>query len=793
MTLSRHRKLIREAPRSGAIRFGAAIASLLLAFMPHADAQQDPTPAAAGTAGVTLEQVVVTAQKTSENLRDVPISVSVVGAAQLSQHHVEDTEDLTRMVPDFSFNSNGNPGSDSLEIRGISSSAGASTVGIYLDDVSITARSRGNYNVSQPEPYMLDISQVEVLRGPQGTLYGASAEGGLIKFRTNPVSLTEVDGSTNAWLSDTERGGANYNVNGTVNIPIVSGVLGVRVGAASSYDSGYIDRFSQVTGGLLGKDVNDQRVSVARMSVEARPVQGLVIKPAFFYQDLSYNSSNTVALGLGTDNTNTLVSDGGSDTMILPSLTMEYNIGSFTVTSVSADYTRRAPFIFDGTEFNSVYIGQCMLDGLCGSPPVTDLHGNLSGSVIDELPGPAVDEYWERQVSQELRVASRPYTGSGLPFAGVAGLYYVDSTSRSDDAEYITNFTDTFIANYGVPTLDALFGGPIPNNVIYDATKRFYEKQYSAFGDLSYYPTPALRLSVGTRYLSAHQSFVRSAYGFFNGGPSQDAETSTDHSMTPKASVNYTVTPRTSVYATASKGFRLGAPNPPVPAEFCANDLAALGMTKAPNAYVHEDLWNYEAGVKSRPRDWAAINASGFFINWDGLQQYFILPVCGYSLTTNVGKARSYGAELEFTVRPVSSLTIELSGGYTHATLTQAIPSLGIRSGTAVEGVPRWTASGALGYDRPLSADVDGFAQFNYTYTGPSHGAVVVTDADYNRPAYGLAGASLGVARLGWSVELYAKNLFDDRKVIQTPDHATLPVGFTLRPRTVGIAVSGKF
>jgi len=740
-----------------------------------------------------LEEITVTAQKTSENLRDVPISISVVGAAQLTEQHITSTEDLTRKVPNLSFSSNGNPGSNSLEIRGISSSAGASTVGVYLDDVSITARTRGNFNVSQPEPYLLDIGQIEVLRGPQGTLYGASAEGGLIKFRTNPVNLTQFEGTASASLSDTQHGSANYSVSGVVNVPITEGIVGLRIGAATSYDNGYIDRYSPDTGQRIASGVNDHRVNVARLALEARPMEGLVIKPNVFYQRLAYGSSDTVTLGMGGDIVTNRVADGGTDTMIVPSLTVEYDLGSSSLTSITTDYTRSAPFVFDGTEFNSVYIGVCMLNGECGSPAVPDLHGGLSGSAIAALPAPAVDKFFERQISQEIRLASKPYGGSGLPLTWVAGLYYVDSTSRSDDAEYVSNFNDTFSSLYGMQTLNAIFGAALPNNIIYGATKRFYEKQYSAFGDLSYYLTPALRVSVGTRYLSARQTFNRSAYGFFNGGTTAEADSSRDHSMTPRVSANYAVTSQTSVYATVSKGFRLGAPNPAVPTSFCGGDLAALGLNNAPSAYVHEDLWNYEVGVKSRPNDWASINLSAFYIKWDNLQQYFVLPTCGFAFTTNVGRARSYGSEVEFTARPIPSVTLELAGGYTNATLTQAVPSLGITAGTPVEGAPRWGGSGAIGYERTLSPSTKGFARLNYVYTGTSHGALVATDVDYNRPAYGLAGASLGFTRFGWDVELYAKDLFDDRKIIQTPAHATLPVGFTLRPRTIGVAVSGKF
>jgi iron complex outermembrane receptor protein len=230
-----------------------------------------------------------------------------------------------------------------------------------------------------------------------------------------------------------------------------------------------------------------------------------------------------------------------------------------------------------------------------------------------------------------------------------------------------------------------------------------------------------------------------------------------------------------------------------VPTTFCVSDLAALGLSKAPGSYIHEDLLNYEVGVKSRPNGWTAINMSAFYIKWNDLQQYFVLPTCGFSFTTNVGKARSYGGELELAVRPTPPLKIELAGGYTNATLTQSIASLGIHNGTLVQGVPRWNGSLAVAYERTVSQTTNAFVRVNYVYTGASHGALRASDADYNRPAYGLAGASLGIVRSRLDVEVYAKNLFNEQKIIQTPDHATVPVGFTLRPRTAGVAASYKF
>jgi iron complex outermembrane recepter protein len=244
------------------------------------------------------------------------------------------------------------------------------------------------------------------------------------------------------------------------------------------------------------------------------------------------------------------------------------------------------------------------------------------------------------------------------------------------------------------------------------------------------------------------------------------------------------------VYTTASEGFRLGGPNIPL-ISACAADLAALGLTTAPAQYAHDSLWNYEVGTKLRVSNTLTINADVFYDNWSQLQQLIALNDCGQSFNTNLGSARSYGTELDLTARPVAGLTLSLAGGYNHATLQTSIPSMGIYAGEQVEGVPAWNASTNVEYKYPLSDALSGVVRGNYSFVAASHGTLDPTDPDFNRPGYGIAGASIGALYGKWEISLFAKNLFNDQKVIQTPDHASVPVGYVLTPRTVGITVSG--
>ncbi len=745
----------------------------------------------AAESDATLAEVVVTAQKVTENLREVPISVSVVDAAELQNQHITDIADLTRTVPNFSFTSNGNPGGATLEMRGISSAAGASPVAIYLDDVSITQRTTSG-SVGQPEPVLLDIQQVEVLRGPQGTLYGASAEAGVLKFRTNPVDLNAFEGSALAEVSGTEHGGLNYRANGVFNAPMVDGSLGIRLAAESDRNSGFIDRVSPEDEALLGTRVNDNESSVARMSIESKPSEQLTVIASLFYQRSIYGSTNTVTLGLPALETSNVVPDNGANTLIVPSLSISYDTGWADFTSVTSDYTRNAPFNYDGTVFNSVYIAQCYLEGLCGSPPLLDLHGNQSGAQIAALPSPGIDGFFTRQFSQELRLNSKPYASGGSPLTWVAGVYYQDSTDRLSDYEYIPGFNTQFTSLYGTAALNNLFGGPLPDDLVFFGGYRFVEKQYSEFGDVTFHVNDALRFSAGLRYLTARLNVDRSAGGFFNGGDSSIALTSKDHAITPKFSIEYDLNQQATGYVTASKGFRLGGPNTPV-ISFCDGDLAQLGLTAAPASYGHDSLWNYEVGIKARPTARLSINSAIFYDKWSQLQQSISLPDCGSGFTTNLGAAKAYGAETDVTAIILEGLTATLSSGYTHANLTEAIPSMNIRAGARVEGVPDWSSNASLEYIKPFAASVSGLVRANYSYVGTSHGTLVSSDPDYERPSYDLVGASIGARVGGWEVSLFAKNLFNNEKIYQTPSHADVPLGLVLTPRIIGVTATGKF
>ncbi len=751
----------------------SVVSSVLLACGTSATAADAPTR--------DIEEIIVTAQKVAEDLSKVPISISVISAEQLANQQISDYRDLARSVPNFAFSSDGSPGGTTLQMRGISSVSGASTIGLYLDEVPITARSVGLSG--QPELRFEDIQQVEVLRGPQGTLYGASSAGGVLRFRSNPVNLSEFEGSAGADAAVTDHGDPSYGIKGVLNAPIVDGRLGVRLSASYEKEGGYIDRVDPSTGRVIGKAVNDGEHRVARLRLLAEPFDGLSIEPAVQYQRTTYGNTDTITLGLHNA-TSTPVPESGIDTLIIPSLTVRYDFGSADLTSVTSDFTRARDFRVDGTYYNSAFIGD-VLD----SWEIPDLEGNLSGSVIGALPSPVAKHLFSRLFTQEIRLASKPYSGSGAPVAWVFGAYFSRLTDHLTDDESINNFTDMFTNLYGAGLLNAFFGGPLPGNMVYFNRKVFTEDQWSAFGDVSYYPAPNLRVSAGLRYLSATQDSRATAGGFFNGGHNTDSGNmhGTDHAVTPKLAVNYEFAPSNSVYAAISKGFRLGATNVPFPTTLCAD------KTPPPAGFKHDELWNYEVGAKLRPATGFAVSGSLFYIKWDQLQQLFIDPVCAFGYTDNVGSARSYGAEMDLTFKPTAELTLEAAGGYTNAKLTEDNVKFNLHSGDKIQGVPEWNGIVSADYERSLTAATTGFLRANYNYTGPSRGSLNASSPDYERPAYGLAGMSGGVRFDKLEISLYATNLLNNQKIIQTPEHALVPVGLTPKPRTIGISLTAGF
>lgn len=772
--------------------FLGSVAVLALGTYDLAVAQSAPSnsgsAAASAASGDQLEEVIVTAEKHTEDARKVPASITVVSATDIAEQHILEIADLTRSVPNLSFSSQGGAGNQNIELRGISSTAGSSTVAVYLDDVPLTVRNLDTQG--QVEPGFFDIQRVEVLRGPQGTLYGASSEGGTIRYITNPLDLNRFSGEVTSDVSGTKHGGVNYTARGIVNVPLIADELAIRGGISTTKNSGYIDHYSPDDATkLLAKGTNGDQTTTARIALEWRPTAALIVKPALLYQLQKTDDLNVVDLGAADLlSQQKRVREWGDDTLVVPSLTIGYDLNWADLTSASSYFYRDFNRQVDGTAYNSGYIGS-VIDGA----GILGLDGNLDGALIGNVASPVHYRIRTQQATQELRLASKPYAPGGAPITWIAGAFYSHQKLDSRDFETAPGLNDAFTSLYGAGILtspaflQALSNPPIPafpNDTVYRNDKLFKETQSAVFGEATYHVTPALRLTAGVRYLHADTSLLRIGGFFFAiGSPPAISIESRGSPVTPKFALTYDVNENASVYLVASKGFRLGGPNRPLPS-FCPS---------TPATYGPDSLWNYEAGAKSLLLDGKlSVNADVFYIDWKSIQVDINLP-CTFDYNTNAGTAASYGSEFEIRYKPIRSLTLGLSGGYTHATLTSDVPMLSITKGEAVPGVPKVSADVSARYSAPLSDSVTGFGTVNWNYVGSSHGTVGVTDPDYNRPSYSVGGLNVGAEYLDWEFSLFAKNLLNEQAIIQKPNLQTVNRGYTLTPRTVGVSAMVRF
>ena len=746
---------------------------------------QDQAPAAPTG---QLEEIVVTSTKRTENLKAVPQSISVITGTQLQEQHVADYADLGRNVPGLSFTNSGGPGLSNIEIRGISSSIGSPTVSIYLDDTPISIRNNGFY-AGQPEPVLLDLAQSEVLRGPQGTLYGASSMGGTIRLVSNPVSLTSYQGSAYSELSETEHGGFNYDFRGILNVPIVTDMLGLRIAAETIQDSGYVDH-ALLNGTLDKRGINGDRKDVIKATVRWDVTPDLTITPSVFFQRTHIADTGLVDLDNSHYVTTKLVPEGGTDTQAIPTIKINYDFGWADLTSVSSYAFRHFPRTTDGTFFNSEFVG-FFLDDILQQP---GKDGKFHGDALGALPGPVYNSLNSRQVTEEIRLVSKPYdpNGDGLPIAWIAGLYYSDAKYLGTSAQYVTGFNQTFSKFYaGTP--EEVLGAATPNDLFYDFVNRLDDRQYAAYGEASYYVVPELKLTAGLRYLYGRDSATNTSGGFFASTPFSSGNTKA-YALTPKFAATYDVSESLTTYVNISKGYRLGGVNAPVPAVQCAVDLHAFGLEQAPDNYQPDKLWNYEVGAKSRFLDnQLSVNVSAFDIEWDKIQLDVPLKTCGFDYFANVGHARSVGFETEILDRVTPDLTLGFTGSYDDATFTQAEPNLGIRSGDIVPGSPKWSITLMADYEKQLTDLYGFFARANWQFIGSSHGTFIRDNQDYQRPTYNLFGASIGLTYDNWEFSIFTKNLFDEKKIIQKPADNFVAEGYTPVPQIFGLSAEVKF
>jgi len=749
---------------------------------------------------VGVEDILVTAQKRTEKLKDVPVSISAVSGGDLQERRIEDIEDIARSVPGVSFNNEaGSEGLDNIIVRGVSSTSGSATVGIYLDDVSITVK---NFYDGSAQPQLFDLDRIEVLRGPQGTLYGASSEGGSIRFVTKQPDVDNFSSEVSSELSGTEHGGLNYKESAFVNEPIVLGESAIRASISYTDNSGYIDHFTQ-SGVLNDSGSNQERDFSLRVTGKFLIGEDTTITPALFFQRDHSDDNSAFFPTEGLFNTDKQVDEFSRDTLFLPSLTINHDFGFANVTSVTGYFFRQMARQEDGTFYNSTLFAEAFVDPLYPNmAPITD-------ATIGNLRSPVQSVTHYGQFSQEFRIASDPLKDGDLPLKWVAGLYYSDQQMHNTNFQQIPGINAAFLKEFGIPIDDSLVASTyaslgtvlFPNDIDEYDQKKYDERQEAVFGQVDYDILPDLHAAAGARFIAARDVLNFSTLGFYQlDNISPDNDLSHSYAFTPKFTLTYDIDPQSNIYTSAAKGVRLGGPeDSPVPfgpTSVCAFDFGNLGITSNPLKFSTDKLWTYEVGSKNRLDDnQISLDASGYYTQWDNVQQQLYLPTCGYYFTDNVGDAQIYGGELEASYRPrwVPGLTLALSTSYTHATISRTDNPLTVQVGQRLTDVPYDTYDASAQYAFPLTDDLNMNMRFDVDQTGKSNGSYQLGNSNYYNPPYAVANASIGIVADRYEVTLFAKNLFNNDTIIQKPEINTVVEAYTVRPLTVGMTVKYKF
>lgn len=732
----------------------AALASLVFTAAGYAD-----------TNSAKLEEIVVTATRTgATNVQNIPMAISVVNTNDLNREGFSSLSDFENTVPSLSVQEFG-PGQNKIAIRGISDPGNIdstnledqSLVSVYLDDVPISLQG------ATPDLKVYDLERVEVIRGPQGTLYGAGSMAGTIRFITRKPDPNSFFGYVEGLGSDTDSGGGNYSGRGTVNIPMIKDKLGASVSVYHGGDSGYIDNI-----GTGKKDANSVDTTQARGALRFLVNDRFTADFSIIYSDLKAHGNNSAYpnLGNGHNQYSTLTPEYYKDRLTLYNLTLNYDFDFAHLTS-STSYADRD---FGNSQSFEAIAGAYIFGYLTASPDFIDNHMH--------------------EFTQEVRLNS---TGSG-PLKWIAGVFY-DTSKRN----YVQNDpTPGLDALIGVSSID--FNAPIVDDVFY-GDEHLKQRQVAVFGELTYTLFDKLDLTAGARYFDYKQTYALYFGGLAGslapGIPLTQVGTGKENGINPRFVASYHVSPDLMVFAEAAKGFRYGGVNQPVPDSFCGPALAAQGLSGAPLTFGPDKLWSYSVGAKSTLAGGrATLNATGFYIDWSGLQTNDTLD-CGYYFTENAGKVTSKGVELEGTARVSDRLTLSANASYTDATAAQAIPNLDAAKGDQVPYFPRYIASASLQYDYPLGEGQDLLFQFNGQFRSASFN-------DFNPsqrlklPGSSVLNAALTYIRDKWEVGLFARNLTDEHVATSASKNNFGPFQpgdayYFARPRTIGIRARVSF
>jgi outer membrane receptor protein involved in Fe transport len=783
-----------------------------------------------------LQEIVVTATRRDESLSKVPISITALTQDALDLRGVKDFQDVVRFTPGVNID---NSGTNNISIRGISSTGGAGTTGIYLDDTPIQMRALA-FNPDEALPKTFDIDRVEVLRGPQGTLFGAGSEGGTVRYITTQPSLTKSSIYSRSEVSYTQGGDPSYEIGVAGGTPVIDGTLGVRATVWYRRDGGYIDRIDPVTLATAQKNANYDTTKLVRLAAVWAPTEQLTVTPSVYYQDRYRNDGESYWPLYSDPGADRYVSANPSqrsdpDKFYLTALKVDGNLGFARLISNTSYYHRKEQTGYEGTLYNlgfyqsGVFLNYNPDGSVAGSAITPGLYPLIDGNGIHLPPGatnyrsPNSIDNGQQNFTQELRLQSNDPTSkliwtTGIFFSINRQTYLeqihdplLNELSLAATGQPYGNFFTDYVTGNAVP-----FDPRFPNDSYFLQT-RAKDQQAAVYGEGTYSFTDELKLTVGARYSKTKYSFDTLTGGpqlFLS--PQAQSNSKDEGSFTPKLSLGYQMDPRNLYYFTYAKGFRPGGGNNPVPQPACAQDFANLGINAAPSTFNSDTVNSFEVGAKNNIDNRIKIASSIYYIHWNNIQQTVLPPICQITFISNLGEAVAKGADIQADFAVTDSFTVELATGYTEARytkdsrLTPAENPPVVARGDAITGesgeppaqpAAPFTATIGLEYKFSLF-EKESFIRIDDEYQGrpkwlppgQDPGSQQYDPAFYTLSATNFATARAGMTFGGWQVQAFCDNLADTHTVtnynwsIDPGDgNSRLQRQGTFRPRTIGL------
>jgi iron complex outermembrane recepter protein len=734
------RKSLSGAPR-------AAWSLVLTASAGAAIAQQAPQAADNDTGSSNgIQEVIVSALKRDTSLQQTPLSISAVTGTSLTSSGVQDISRLTQAVPGLLFEDNG-PSQTRVTIRGVRS-VGEPTVGVYYDETPVSGAvgSGNDSGGATPLAKLFDVQRVEVLRGPQGTLYGSGSMGGTLRVIFNKPDLTRFQAAVDADAMAVDGGSGGYDAQGMVNVPIITDKLAARAVVYSEGLGGYVDNNF-----LKEHNVNTYHNDGGRFLLRFNPLDDLTIDASYLYQYLN-GQQPTWYDSQGPYVTLAQTQLPVYDRLQIYNLTARWDLHWFVATAVIADTERKTASAGDVSSFiesDANNPAACASFRGGGKPCSPATQATFNAYVASKVPSSLFDIQTVYNPTAEFRLSS-PDRGF---LDWTVGGFYSDRTTHSNNSELL-----------GDPTTGVLLPQPAGN--VYTRLIFDHLKQVAGFGEATGHLTDALALTFGARYFD----YTRDVGGATPLGldlvgaanaPYRQVSSS-EHGWVTKTNLSYTFSNDLMVYATASQGFRPGGVN------------QVLGLPNALAPYQSDSLWNYELGAKSSWLERRLIlDIDGYLSNWSNMQVSGRTPNGAFSFITNAGAARVKGVEFDLTALPIENLQITANASVSRAALTENQVNANVNGpgvkGNEVPYVPRFTGGISAQYTLPITSFLSGMARIDESYVGNSFSEFNNSNHfDTELPAYSITNARIGVQgpRNDWGAYFYVNNAFNKDAIV---------------------------